>query len=66
RFGVENRTELARRASGFLHPAVGGMNAELASEGSGRGLGPVAVERTPIQITAKHRGAAFARRALTA
>lgn len=67
RFGVENRTELARRASGFLRPAIGGVNAEPASEGSGRrALGPMVVERAPIQMTAKHRSTAFARRALSA
>jgi DNA-binding CsgD family transcriptional regulator len=67
RFGVENRAELARRAAGFLHPGMGEMNHEPLSEGSGRlALGPVAVERSPIQMTAKHRNASFARRVLSA
>jgi len=67
RFGVENRAELARRAAGVLRPPTGEMDAEAVPEGSGRlALGPVAVERSPIQMTAKHRNAQFARRVLTA
>lgn len=67
RFGVENRTELARRAAGFLCPATGEMNPESVPEGSGRrSLGPVVVERSPIQMTVKHPSASFARRVLTA
>ena len=66
RFGVENRAELARRAAGFLRPEMGEICGAL-SEASGRlALGPMAVERSPIQITAKHRNAQFARRVLTA
>jgi DNA-binding CsgD family transcriptional regulator len=66
RFGVENRAELARRAAGFLRPVIGEMNPEPLSEGSGRrALGPVAVERTPIQMT-KDCGTPFARRVLSA
>jgi len=67
RFGVENRAELARRAAGFLRPAMERVNPEPASEGSGRRpLGPMAVERSPIQMTAKHRNASFARHVLSA
>ena len=67
RFGVENRAELARRAAGFLRPAMDRVNPEPASEGSGRRpLGPMAVERSPIQMTAKHRNASFARHVLSA
>lgn len=67
RFGVENRAELARRAAGFLRPAIGEMNTEALSEESGRrALGPVAVERSPIQMTARDRSTSFARRVLSA
>jgi len=60
RFGVENRAELARRAAGFLRPAMDSMNPEPLSEGSGRRpLGPMVVERSP-------RSTQFARRALSA
>jgi DNA-binding CsgD family transcriptional regulator len=67
RFGVENRAELARRAAGFLGPATAEINGGPVSEGSGaRTWGPVAVERSPIQMTAKHRNTSFAGRVLTA
>jgi DNA-binding CsgD family transcriptional regulator len=67
RFGVENRTELARRAAGFLHPATGEAGPESALASSlRRALGPIAVERSPIEMTAKHRSPSFARRVLSA
>lgn len=66
RFGVENRAELARRAAGFLRPSVESINAEPASEASRRRLGPMVVERTPIELTAKQGNTQFARRVLSA
>lgn len=67
RFGVDNRAELARRAAGFLRPSMDDMNAEAASEASGRRtLGPVVVERTPLQLASTPRNPQFARRALSA
>jgi DNA-binding CsgD family transcriptional regulator len=67
RFGVDNRAELARRAAGFLRPAMDGMNPEPATEGSGRRpLGPMVVERLPLQMASKARNAQFARRVLSA
>jgi len=66
RFGVENRAELARRAAGFLRPSAE-IAAEPASEASrSRPLGPMVVERTPIEMTAKQGNPQFARRVLSA
>ena len=66
RFGVDNRTELTRRAAGFLRPEVDGLNSEFP-EGSGRRpLGPMVVEDVPLQMTSKPRQAQFARRVLSA
>jgi DNA-binding CsgD family transcriptional regulator len=63
RFGVENRTELARRAAGFLHPGMNDADPEQLSEGSGRrALGPMVVERAPLQS----RNTQFSRRVLSA
>ncbi len=67
RFGVDNRAELARRAAGFLRPAMGERNPEPASEGSGlRPVGPMAVDRSPIPMASKARSTQFARRVLSA
>jgi DNA-binding CsgD family transcriptional regulator len=67
RFGVDNRAELARRAAGVLRPATDDMNAEPVSEGSGRRpLGPMVVERSPLQMAGKPRSTQFARRVLSA
>ena len=66
RFGVENRAELARRAAGFLHPAADEMTAEPSEASGRRALGPVVVERVPIQIAGKARSPQFARRVLSA
>jgi DNA-binding CsgD family transcriptional regulator len=67
RFGVDNRTELARRAAGFLESAMGDLNPESASEGSGRrALGPMVVERGPLQMASKPCNTQFARRVLSA
>jgi DNA-binding CsgD family transcriptional regulator len=64
RFGVQNRTELARRAATFMPPAL--MNREEAEEDSGlQALGPVAVT-SPLHIAAKERSAQFQRRVLSA
>jgi DNA-binding CsgD family transcriptional regulator len=66
RFGVDNRTELARRAAGFLRPEVDQLNPEF-SEGSGRRLlGPMVVEDSPLQMASKPRHTQFARRVLSA
>ena len=67
RFGVENRAELARRAAGFLRPAMDRVSREPVSEGSGRRpFGPMVVERLPLQMASKSRNTQFARRALSA
>lgn len=68
RFGVQNRAELARRAAGFLHPAMAesGLNPERLSEGLGRGaLRPVVVENSLFQMTNKSR-TQLSRRVLSA
>jgi DNA-binding CsgD family transcriptional regulator len=60
RFGVQNRSELARRAAGFIRPAL--PDQEEASEDSGlAALGPVAVD-SPMHLTK----AQFHRRVLSA
>jgi len=66
RFGVENRAELARRASGILRSAVPAVAPELAEETGPWALGPVAVERSPIPIKKPAQQHTFARRVLSA
>jgi len=64
RFGVQNRAELARRAAGFMQPAL--LDREEPAEDSGRqALGPVAVN-SPLHMTTKTRTAQFQRRVLSA
>jgi DNA-binding CsgD family transcriptional regulator len=60
RFGVQNRSELARRAAGFIRPTL--ADQEEAPEDSGLPLGPVAVD-SPMPMTTK---AQFQRRVLSA
>ena len=60
RFGVQNRSELARRAAGFVRPPL--ADQEEASGDSGLPLGPVAVD-SPMPMTTK---AQFQRRVLSA
>jgi DNA-binding CsgD family transcriptional regulator len=68
KFGVETRTELARRAAGFASPTL--LEAETALDDSGeqqRNPGPVAVARkAPIPMTNKSQSVRFPGRALMA
>jgi DNA-binding CsgD family transcriptional regulator len=68
KFGVETRTELARRAAGFASPPL--LTAEIAADDLSveqRTPGPVAVARkTPIQITNKAQSVRFPGSALMA
>jgi DNA-binding CsgD family transcriptional regulator len=67
RFGVDNRTDLARRAAGFLRTDGEDMSLEPAPEASGRSpLGPMVVEDMPFQMANKPRNMQFARRVLSA
>jgi DNA-binding CsgD family transcriptional regulator len=69
KFGVENRTELARRAAGLLRPAVldGGGTAASQPDGENvlRELGPRAVN-TNYHVENKARSVRFPGRILTA
>jgi len=68
KFGVETRTELARRAAGFASPPL--LTPEIAADELSeepRNPGPVAVARkTPIQITNKAQNVRFPGSALMA
>jgi DNA-binding CsgD family transcriptional regulator len=68
KFGVESRTELARRAAGFASPVL--LETETAVEGSAEpqsNPGPVAVARkAPIPMTNKSQSVRFPGRALMA
>lgn len=68
KFGVESRTELARRAAGFASPTMLGL--ETAQDDSGeqqRNPGPLAVARkAPIPMTNKSQSVRFPGRALMA
>jgi DNA-binding CsgD family transcriptional regulator len=68
KFGVETRTELARRAAGFASPPL--LTPEIAADdlsGGPRNPGPMAVARkTPIQITNKAQNVRFPGSALMA
>jgi DNA-binding CsgD family transcriptional regulator len=61
KFGVETRTELARRAAGFASPPL--LTPEIAADDISeepRNPGPMAVARkTPIQITNKAQNVRF-------
>ena len=69
KFGVENRTELARRAAGLLRPAVldgaGAAAAQLSEESFRRELGPQPVN-TNYRVENKSRSVRFPGRVLTA
>lgn len=69
KFGVENRAELARRAAGFLRPAVVEgvtLGLEHPARVSGRQeLKPVALNTT-LHVTTKARSVRFPERILTA
>jgi DNA-binding CsgD family transcriptional regulator len=69
KFGVENRVELARRASGFLRSTLPGgetleFNEALASP-RGRELGPIAMN-SPAHLGNKTRSIRFPQRVLSA
>jgi DNA-binding CsgD family transcriptional regulator len=68
KFGVETRTELARRAAGFASPPL--LTPEIAADdlsAEPRNPGPMAVARkTPIQITNKAQNVRFPGSALMA
>ena len=68
KFGVETRTELARRAAGFASPSL--LTPEIAADDLSeqpRNPGPVAVaQKTPIQITNKAQNVRFSGSALMA
>jgi DNA-binding CsgD family transcriptional regulator len=68
KFGVETRTELARRAAGFASPPL--LTSEIAADDLSvqqRNPGPVAIARkTPIQITNKAQNVRFPGSALMA
>jgi DNA-binding CsgD family transcriptional regulator len=68
KFGVETRTELARRAAGFASPPL--LTPEIAADDISeepRNPGPMAVARkTPIQITNKAQNVRFPGSALMA
>lgn len=69
KFGVENRTELARRAAGLLRPAVlegaGNPAPQTSDENARRELGPQPVN-TNYRVENKARGMRFPGRVLTA
>lgn len=69
KFAVENRSELAQRASGMFRPAVVEREANDADQGSidqrRRELGPVPV-RSNLDIASKSRSVRFPSRVLTA
>jgi DNA-binding CsgD family transcriptional regulator len=69
KFGVESRTELARRAAGFLRPGVLDSNAGILDPSSttngNRELKTVSV-RAPLQMTNKTNSVGFPERFLTA
>jgi len=69
KFGVENRAELARRATGFLRSGVPADEA-LSTEAPARlpklsGLGPVALESN-LRVTAHGRSVRYPQRMLSA
>jgi len=68
KFGVETRTELARRAAGFASPTL--LESETAQDDSGeqqRNPGPLAIARqAPIPMTNKSQSVRFPGRALMA
>jgi len=68
KFGVESRTELARRAAGFASPVLlEPATAEDDSAGQSGNPGPVAIARkTPIPMTNKSQSVRFPGRALMA
>jgi DNA-binding CsgD family transcriptional regulator len=61
RFGVQNRSELARRAVGFIRPALAADQEEGSEDSGPPALGPVAVD-SPMHLTK----AQFHRRVLSA
>jgi DNA-binding CsgD family transcriptional regulator len=69
KFGVDNRTELARRAAGFVGSAIATERAAALEESTvtvqRRELGPVAMN-APLNISAKKRSLRFQQRVLTA
>lgn len=65
KFGVETRSELARRAAGFAHPAL--LDPEIAQEFSSAGQGPVPIAgKAPLQMTNKAQSVRFPGSALMA
>jgi DNA-binding CsgD family transcriptional regulator len=69
KFGVENRTELARRAAGFVGSAMATERAAALEESTvivqRREPGPIAMN-VPVNISAKKRSLRFQQRVLTA
>jgi DNA-binding CsgD family transcriptional regulator len=69
KFGVENRTELARRATGFMQSAMASEDDSAQNESplhlrrQDRGMVMVSA---PVEISAKSRGARFQPRVMTA
>ena len=73
KFGVENRTELARRAAGFLRTQNGDNGDVHAAEppvpeaNERRGMGPIVVNGgSGLRVTSRPRSDRFAARVLTA
>jgi DNA-binding CsgD family transcriptional regulator len=66
KFGVENRTELARRASGFLRSTIAPDEALEFDEGLRNSrVGPIAVN-SPSHLASKARSMRFPQRVLSA
>jgi DNA-binding CsgD family transcriptional regulator len=69
KFGVENRSELARRAAGFLRPAIvegGALGFEHSAEASGHQESRPVALNTTLHVTSKARSVRFPARTMSA